>query len=106
MTQLFATENEMREFFDESPEMEFKSSQITRDGILAFYDENIPTSFQDVPAKSYLVYTKNNGSFMYVSEKGTTFIQAEAKKFTWNEACSKSYFMSLNGAYDWDMMKI
>lgn len=106
MTQLFATEEEMREYFNEHPEMEFKSSQITGDGILSFYDENIPCDYVDEVPKSYLVYTKKDGSFLYVAKKGTTFLQSQAKKFTWNEAVSKAYFMSMNGAYDWDTMKI
>lgn len=106
MTQLFATETEMREYFDEHPEMEFKKSQITSEGILAFYDENVPVNEVEEIPLSYLVYSTNNSSFLYVSEKGTTFIQSEAKRFTWSEAQSKAYFMSMNGTYDWYTMKI
>lgn len=106
MTQLFATETEMREYFDEYPEMEFKKSQITSEGILAFYDENVPVNEVEEIPLSYLVYSTNNSNFLYVSEKGTTFIQSEAKRFTWSEAQSKAYFMSMNGTYDWYTMKI
>lgn len=103
-TQLFSTEEEMQEWFEENIDEKLKSFQITKDGILAFYEiENNSENVETFEKKDKFVYTSMNGKRLYVSDKSVTFQKTSAKTFTYEEAKTKAKAMSRRGAYKWNI---
>lgn len=109
-TQLFCTEKEMNEIFNESQNLVLFNFQITEDGVLAFYEEKhlqFPKSVNYAKKKDTVIYTYVNGSYMYVSKLGgTTFLLSEALNLTREKAIIKASCMSKKGNYIWKTKKI